>query len=236
MPPQSRSLKLGFGCCFLVASMVLAGCRGGGLPNGGQPVTLTISAAADLGPAFREIGSLFEQQTGIKTNFNFGSTGQLAQQIEQGAPVDLVAAADVRRIDALEARNRILTFREQVVSEAFEALQARLQRFKREPGYADFLMRALAEGVERVSGKAFVVELGGDDLELLAANARKWAEDRGLALELRPQASLEGGLRVYTGDRHLLYDNSLSARLRRNEDDLRREIWRRVFGGDRESS
>jgi len=149
------------------------------------------------------------------------------------------AYAEAKRIvdsAELEARKRILTFREQVVSEAFEALQARLQRFKREPGYADFLMRALAEGVERVSGKAFVVELGGDDLELLAANARKWAEDRGLALELRPQAYLEGGLRVYAGDRHLLYDNSLSARLRRNEDDLRREIWRRVFGGDRESS
>jgi molybdate transport system substrate-binding protein len=71
-------------------------------------VTLTVSAASDLGPAFREIGSLFEAQTGIKTSFNFGSTGQLAQQIERGAPVDLFAAADVGRIDALEAKGLIL--------------------------------------------------------------------------------------------------------------------------------
>jgi molybdate transport system substrate-binding protein len=71
-------------------------------------VTLTVSAASDLGPAFREIGSLFEGQTGIKTRFNLGSTGQLAQQIEQGAPVDLFAAADVGRIDALEAKGRII--------------------------------------------------------------------------------------------------------------------------------
>jgi len=101
-------MKLGFGWCFLVACIVLAGCRGGPASNSTSPVTLTVSAAADLGPAFREIGSLFEGQTGIKTSFNFGSTGQLAQQIEQGAPVDLFAAADVLRIDALEAKGLIL--------------------------------------------------------------------------------------------------------------------------------
>ena len=101
-------MKLGFGCCFLAACIVLAGCRGGPASNSTSPVTLTISAAADLGPAFREIGSRFEDQTGIKTSFNFGSTGQLAQQIEQGAPVDLFAAADVLRIDALEAKGLIL--------------------------------------------------------------------------------------------------------------------------------
>jgi molybdate transport system substrate-binding protein len=48
-------------------------------------VTLTVSAAADLIPAFTEIGALFTQETGIKVEFNFGSTGQLAQQVLQGA-------------------------------------------------------------------------------------------------------------------------------------------------------
>jgi molybdate transport system substrate-binding protein len=101
-------MKLGFGWLFLAAYMVLAGCKGGPVSSRTQPVTLTVSAAANLGPAFREIGSLFEGQTGIKTSFNFGSTGQLAQQIEQGAPVDLFAAADVLRIDALETNGLIL--------------------------------------------------------------------------------------------------------------------------------
>jgi molybdate transport system substrate-binding protein len=86
----------------------MASCQTGAVSGGGSPVTLTVSAASDLGPAFREIGGLFEDQTGIKTSFNFGSTGQLAQQIEQGAPVDLFAAADVGRIDALEAKGRII--------------------------------------------------------------------------------------------------------------------------------
>ena len=94
--------------CFLAACIILAGCGGGAVPDSASTVTLTISAAADLGPAFREIGGLFEGQTGIKTSFNFGSTGQLAQQIEQGAPVDLFAAADVLRIDDLVSKGRIV--------------------------------------------------------------------------------------------------------------------------------
>lgn len=59
--------------------------------------------------AFREIGKLFEQQTGMKVIFNFGSTGQLTQQIEQGAPVDLFAAAAATFIEDLERQRLILS-------------------------------------------------------------------------------------------------------------------------------
>jgi molybdate transport system substrate-binding protein len=73
------------------------------------PVTLTVSAAADLTPAFEELGKLFLDETGIKVTFNFGSTGQLTQQIEQGAPVDLLAAANVSFVEELERQNLILS-------------------------------------------------------------------------------------------------------------------------------
>jgi molybdate transport system substrate-binding protein len=76
------------------------------LPTSG--VTLTVSAAADLSYAFGEIGAAFEAETGHKVIFNFGSTGQLAQQIEQGAPVDLFAAANVSFIDDLAQQGLIL--------------------------------------------------------------------------------------------------------------------------------
>jgi len=71
-------------------------------------ITLTVSAAADLSYAFGEIGAAFEAETGHKVVFNFGSTGQLAQQIEQGAPVDLFAAANVSFIDDLAQQGLIL--------------------------------------------------------------------------------------------------------------------------------
>lgn len=76
--------------------------------RGPAPVTLTVSAAADLTYAFGEIGKQFEAETGNKVVFNFGSTGQLAQQIEQGAPVDLFAAANVSYVDDLEQKGLVL--------------------------------------------------------------------------------------------------------------------------------
>ena len=72
------------------------------------PVTLTVSAAADLTPPFEELGKLFTNDTGTKVTFNFGSTGQLTQQVEQGAPVDLLAAANVSFVEDLEKQNLII--------------------------------------------------------------------------------------------------------------------------------
>ncbi len=79
-----------------------------------RPVTLTVSAASDLTLAFQEIGREFEEETGIRVRFNFGSSGQLAQQIEQGAPVDLFASANVTYIEELEERGLILPDTKQV--------------------------------------------------------------------------------------------------------------------------
>lgn len=83
-------------------------------PRAPKPRELVVSAAADLTFAFQEIGTLFDQDTGVKVSFNFGSTGQLAQQIEQGAPVDVFAAANISFIDELAQRDRILPDTKQI--------------------------------------------------------------------------------------------------------------------------
>ena len=66
-----------------------------------RPGTLTVAAALDLHFAFAEIGALFEEQTGVEVTFTFGASGNLAGQIENGAPVDLFAAADTSYVDRL---------------------------------------------------------------------------------------------------------------------------------------
>ncbi len=56
---------------------------------------LTVSAAASLTNAFREIGPLFEAANpGTKVQFNFAASGVLLQQIAKGAPADVFASAD----------------------------------------------------------------------------------------------------------------------------------------------
>lgn len=78
-------------------------------PTRTDAVELTVAAASDLIPAFEEIGALFESETGVRVRFNFGSTGQLAQQIELGAPVDVFAAANESYITELEAQELVLS-------------------------------------------------------------------------------------------------------------------------------
>lgn len=88
--------------------MLMNSCASRDVAGSDAPATLTVSAAADLIPAFEELGRLFERETGVKAVFNFGSTGQLTQQIESGAPVDLFAAANARFIEELERKDLIL--------------------------------------------------------------------------------------------------------------------------------
>nr|WP_062337520.1 molybdate ABC transporter substrate-binding protein [Herbidospora sakaeratensis] len=58
------------------------------------PAELTVFAAASLTGTFTELGEQFEAANpGTKVTFNFGSSATLAQQITQGAPAAVFAAA-----------------------------------------------------------------------------------------------------------------------------------------------
>lgn len=63
------------------------------------PAPLKVAAAADLASAFKDIGAAYEKKTGQPVTFSFGSTGLLAKQIEEGAPYDVFAAANVSYAD-----------------------------------------------------------------------------------------------------------------------------------------
>ena len=93
-----RNAKVGI-CLFLI--LLLSSCRGlAGLAQR-RKSALTISAASNLIPAFEEIGDRFENETSFEVEFNFGASGQLADQIIQGAPVDVFASADAAYINEL---------------------------------------------------------------------------------------------------------------------------------------
>jgi molybdate transport system substrate-binding protein len=75
--------------------VVLAGC--GSTATKATPApgrTLTVFAAASLTESFKALGRTFEAaHPGVKVTFNFGGSSALAQQITQGAPADVFAAA-----------------------------------------------------------------------------------------------------------------------------------------------
>lgn len=93
----------------LTALLALSGCLRG-REGGGEPATrpLTVAAAANLQPAFAEIAARFEAVTGERVVLTFGASGNLARQIENGAPVDVFAAANVAYVDDLLARGWLI--------------------------------------------------------------------------------------------------------------------------------
>ena len=72
--------------------------------------TLIVSAAASLTNAFNEIGDRFHSvNPGTKVVFNFGASGALLQQIDNGAPVDLFASADQMTMDQAAQKGLIIS-------------------------------------------------------------------------------------------------------------------------------
>jgi molybdate transport system substrate-binding protein len=70
---------------------------------------LIVSAAASLTNAFRELGKAYEDDNpGHGIILNFGGSGQLLQQINRGAPVDVFASADQETMNRAQQRNLIV--------------------------------------------------------------------------------------------------------------------------------
>jgi molybdate transport system substrate-binding protein len=65
-----------------------------------------VAAASDLTRAFEELGPVFAHKTGITPVFDFGSSGQLAKQIADGAPYGLFAAANASYVDQVVAAGK----------------------------------------------------------------------------------------------------------------------------------
>lgn len=70
---------------------------------------LTVAAASDLTKAFTEVGAAFEKANNCTVTFSFGSTGTLSEQIANGAPFDVFAAANESVIDELDEKGFIIS-------------------------------------------------------------------------------------------------------------------------------
>jgi len=77
---------------------------------GSAHTTLTISAAASLKDALAETEAAYKQShANVAFSNNFGSSGTLATQIDQGAPADVFLSAAAKPMDELEAKGLIVS-------------------------------------------------------------------------------------------------------------------------------
>lgn len=73
-----------------------------------EKTALTISAAVSLTDALEEMQKDFEKDHNVSMKFNLGSSGTLAQQIQQGAPADVFISANQDWMDKLEKTGDIM--------------------------------------------------------------------------------------------------------------------------------
>ncbi|WP_308638333.1 molybdate ABC transporter substrate-binding protein [Paenibacillus silvisoli] len=93
---------------IIAASIALTACGGNNQPQADKQTELTVSAAASLKDALTALKSSYEEQNkNIRITFNFGSSGTLQKQIEQGAPVDLYVSAAQKQMDALHEKGLV---------------------------------------------------------------------------------------------------------------------------------
>lgn len=73
-----------------------------------ESLTLNISAAASLKDSLDEVKKIYaDENTNVKLTINYGSSGTLQQQIEQGADVDIFISAASKQMDTLQSKDLI---------------------------------------------------------------------------------------------------------------------------------
>jgi molybdate transport system substrate-binding protein len=94
----------------LIAALALAGAS-----LAAHAAELTVSAAASLNNAFRELAADYEgSHPGTQVLLNFAASDALLAQIAKGAPVDVFASADLETMDRAEAQSLVAAGTRQV--------------------------------------------------------------------------------------------------------------------------
>ena len=91
----------------LVLLLVVGAAFAGGPPQ--SKTDLTVSAAISLKSALDEVTQLYTAANpSVSIATNYGASGTLEVQIEQGAPVDIFLPAAPKQMDALDAKGLLL--------------------------------------------------------------------------------------------------------------------------------
>lgn len=159
---RAKSWKLGFGAVWIVGILVLGlmtpvswavapavaapaatAAAGSALAAGSGPpagAEVKVAVAANFAAPLDLIAAAFLKASGHPLAISSGSTGKLAAQIENGAPFEVLLAADAERPAQLEKRGSA------VAGSRFTYARGRLALWSADPALVDAFGKVLAAG------------------------------------------------------------------------------------------
>jgi molybdate transport system substrate-binding protein len=194
-------LLLGLTPFVLVGALVGCG-TAGHAPN--QPITLTISAAISLKDSLDAIAKSYQQtHPNQHVACNYGASGTLQHQIEQGATVDIFISAGENQMDTLQKEDLLVpgTRRDLLGDQLVLIVPARSEGIKNFPDLAKSAAKSIAVGDPQIVPAGMYAKQALEHLGLLPGIQRKlvYAKDVRQALAYVETGSADAGL-VYVTD------------------------------------
>lgn len=134
---------------LLVLSLICVGCsKSTPTTQQSQPVSLTVSAAASLTDVAKELQTIYTaKHPNVTITYNFGASGTLQQQIEQGAPADVFISAGKAQMDALAQKGLIVdSSRKNVVGNELVLVAGKESKLTGFDGLTDAAVKKIAIG------------------------------------------------------------------------------------------
>ena len=146
MTAKSRSRHC-FYALLLVLAASLCACRDSSRATSSR-VTLTLSVAASLQNVIVDVESAYQRDHAeVDFRNNFGSSGTLAREIEEGAPVDAFISAAPKPMDSLESKGLIVhATRRNLLRNSLVLIAPRDSRLRDFQGLMDSSVRLIALG------------------------------------------------------------------------------------------
>lgn len=94
---------------MVFTALLLASCAETAGESTNSELELSIAAAVSLTESLNELKVIYEIEHDIELTFQFGGSGTLARQIEQGSGADVFISSNVNWMDELENKKQILS-------------------------------------------------------------------------------------------------------------------------------
>jgi len=127
----------------------------------------------------------------------------------------------------LEKRKLFLEEKSRFIEVIIEKVKIMAMEFRKDPGYRNFLEKAISEGIEVVGTSEVDVLYSGLDEKIINENSIK--NIKGAMLNFKRNDFKDIGVIMQSKDSGRIYDNTFSARLKRLYDEIYMDLLKGVF-------